>query len=74
MAELSSAVARRPSSNERPRFASRLREGHLVAHVVLAVGGLTMVVPFVWMLIMSLSTNAQVTSVPPTPLAGVVAV
>lgn len=66
MAELSNPVARLSSTGRRPRFASGLREGHLVAHVVLAVGGITMVIPFVWMLIMSLSTNAQVTSVPPT--------
>ncbi|MFC4222516.1 carbohydrate ABC transporter permease [Lysinibacter cavernae] len=36
------------------------------AHIVLAVVGFIMVFPFLWQLIMSLSTNAQVMSVPPT--------
>lgn len=39
---------------------------NLGTHLVLAVGGLVMVFPFIWQLIMSLSTNSQVTSVPPT--------
>lgn len=39
---------------------------HTGAHVVLTVASLVMVFPFVWQIIMSLSTNAQVQSVPPT--------
>lgn len=35
-------------------------------HVVLLIGGLLMVFPFLWQIIMSLSTHAEVTSVPPT--------
>lgn len=35
-------------------------------HLVLLIGGLLMVFPFVWQLNMSLSTQAEVTSVPPT--------
>lgn len=38
---------------------------HAVAHVVLATGGLLMAFPFVWQILMSLSTNAEVQSVPP---------
>lgn len=38
----------------------------VIAHVVVIVFGLVMAFPFVWQLIMSLSTNAQVTGVPPT--------
>ena len=36
------------------------------AHVLLLFFGLFMVFPFVWQIIMSLSTNAEVRSVPPT--------
>ena len=39
---------------------------HLVAHLVLGVGGLLMAFPFVWQIIMSLSTNAEIQSVVPT--------
>jgi ABC-type glycerol-3-phosphate transport system permease component len=35
---------------------------HLVAHIVLGGGGLLMAFPFVWQIIMSLSTNAEVQS------------
>ena len=41
----------------RPRWAT---------HLVLLLGGLLMVFPFLWQLSMSLSTQAEVTSVPPT--------
>jgi len=37
-----------------------------VAHVLLAAGGLLMVFPFVWQVLMSLSTNAEIQSVPPS--------
>ncbi|MGO1770639.1 MAG: carbohydrate ABC transporter permease [Microbacterium sp.] len=36
------------------------------AHVILSVGGLVMVFPFLWQIVMSLSSKAEVTSVPPT--------
>ena len=39
---------------------------HVVAHIVLGGGGLLMAFPFVWQIIMSLSTNAEVQSVVPT--------
>lgn len=37
-----------------------------ITHVVLAIGGLIMLFPFAWQVLMSLSTNSQVISVPPT--------
>ncbi|TPW74648.1 carbohydrate ABC transporter permease [Schumannella soli] len=53
------------------RLALRRRRGgrqgsHVVAHVILATGAVLMAFPFVWQLIMSLSTNAEVQSVVPT--------
>ena len=39
---------------------------HVLAHVVLATGGFVMAFPFLWQLVMSLSTNAEVQSVTPT--------
>jgi multiple sugar transport system permease protein len=39
---------------------------HVVAHIVLGGGGLLMAFPFVWQIIMSLSTNAEIQSVVPT--------
>ncbi|APX34127.1 sugar ABC transporter permease [Brachybacterium sp. P6-10-X1] len=41
----------------RPRYAT---------HAALLIGGAVMVFPFAWQLVMSLSTHAEVTSVPPT--------
>ncbi|MCU1404483.1 MAG: binding-protein-dependent transport system inner rane component [Glaciihabitans sp.] len=38
---------------------------HVVAHIVLGVGGFLMAFPFIWQIIMSLSTNAEVQSVTP---------
>lgn len=39
---------------------------HVVAHVVLAAGAVVMAFPFVWQIVMSLSSNHEVQSVPPT--------
>jgi multiple sugar transport system permease protein len=36
------------------------------AYIVLTIGGLIMIFPFVWQIIMSLSTQSEVTSVPPS--------
>lgn len=44
----------------RPRYAW--------AHVVLLLGGLLMTFPFLWQILMSLSTNAEIQSVPPKPI------
>lgn len=41
-------------------------ESFLVSHIVLGLGSLVMIFPFVWQLIMSLSTNKEIQSVPPT--------
>lgn len=41
------------------------------AHVILALAGIVMVFPFAWQISMSLSTNAQVLSVPPSFWPGV---
>jgi multiple sugar transport system permease protein len=49
-----------------PRASRRPGVGTVLTHVALTVGGLIMVFPFVWQVLMSLSTNAQVMSVPPT--------
>ncbi|MFB2600078.1 carbohydrate ABC transporter permease [Herbiconiux sp. P17] len=49
------------------RRRQRRRGGsHVVAHIVLGVGGLLMAFPFLWQIIMSLSTSAEVQSIPPT--------
>ncbi len=39
---------------------------HFWVHVVLCLGGVLMVFPFIWQLIMSLMTNYEIQSVPPT--------
>ncbi|MDN2852069.1 hypothetical protein PAJ54_09160, partial [Campylobacter jejuni] len=59
---MSSSVLARP----RP---GRTR-GNGLAHAVLIVASLLMIFPFVWQILMSLATNAQVTSVPPTVWPG----
>lgn len=53
----------------------RPRTGHVAgrtanwdAYPVLLIGGMLMIFPFIWQIIMSLSTQAEVTSVPPTLL------
>lgn len=55
----------------RTRVRGQVRPGrrggsHWWIHVVLGVGGFVMAFPFLWQIIMALSTNAQVTS--PTPV------
>jgi multiple sugar transport system permease protein len=65
-----SSVATR--STTAPRKKTRTKEGSdWVAHVVLGVGGVIMAFPFLWQLVMSLSTNAQIRSVPPTFWPGI---
>lgn len=48
------------------RRRSRRQGNHVGAHIALTIASLVMVFPFVWQIIMSLSTNAQIQSVPPT--------
>ncbi|MFC5500697.1 carbohydrate ABC transporter permease [Lysinimonas soli] len=50
----------------RSEVARARRGSHVGAHLVLGVGGLLMAFPFVWQIIMSLSTNVEVQSVVPT--------
>jgi len=57
-----SAVA----ATARTRKPARRGGSHVVAHIVLGGGGLLMAFPFVWQIIMSLSTNAEIQSVVPT--------
>ena len=44
------------------------RPRYVLAHVVLLLGGLLMTFPFLWQILMSLSTNAEIQSVPPKPI------
>jgi len=55
-----------PASAPATRRPARRGGSHVVAHIVLGGGGLLMAFPFVWQIIMSLSTNAEVQSVVPT--------
>jgi multiple sugar transport system permease protein len=57
------AVTAAPPAKRRP---ARRGGSHVVAHIVLGVGGVLMAFPFAWQIIMSLSTNAEVQSVVPT--------
>jgi multiple sugar transport system permease protein len=66
---MTSATATRTAAAVRTRTpAKRRRRGrpHVVAHLVLGIGGFVMAFPFLWQIVMSLSTNAQVRSVVPT--------
>ncbi len=66
---MTSATASRTAAAVRTRTpAKRRRRGrpHMVAHLVLGIGGFIMAFPFLWQIVMSLSTNAQVRSVVPT--------
>ncbi|PWH07503.1 sugar ABC transporter permease [Brachybacterium endophyticum] len=58
MSEQTTRPTPRPvTPRSRPRWAT---------HVVLLIGGILMVFPFLWQINMSLSTQAEVTSVPPS--------
>jgi multiple sugar transport system permease protein len=48
------------------RLRTGFLEGNGLAHVILAVGAAVMAFPFLWLIILSLSTNAQIIRVPPT--------
>ncbi|WP_223690146.1 carbohydrate ABC transporter permease [Leifsonia poae] len=56
---MSSAIGVRSKSG-------KARVGTGVTHVILILASVLMIFPFVWQILMSLSTNSQVTSVPPT--------
>jgi multiple sugar transport system permease protein len=59
------AIRVRPAASAASRRRRRRGGSHVVAHLVLGVGGLVMAFPFLWQIIMSLSTNAEVQSVTP---------
>ena len=66
---MTSAASTRTVAAVRTRTpARRSKRGHphVLAHLVLGGGGFVMAFPFLWQIIMSLSTNAQVRSVVPT--------
>jgi multiple sugar transport system permease protein len=67
---MSSAAVRSPdrgaAAGRRTARSARRHGSHVVAHVVLGVGGLLMAAPFLWQIVMSLSTNAEVRSIVPT--------
>lgn len=66
---MSELLATKPApapASERIVRRERRRPRNIDAYIVLTVGGLLMVFPFVYQLIMSLSTQAEATSVPPT--------
>ena len=66
-AQQAAVRAATPPSGRAVRRRRRGRQGsHVVAHLVLGSGALLMAFPFVWQIIMSLSTNAEVQSVTPT--------
>ena len=65
---MSSSVASRPVAGRAVAGRARSRNG--LTHVVLIVASLLMIFPFIWQILMSLATNAQVTSVPPTVWPG----
>lgn len=54
------------TSTAKKRKSPRRGGSHTIAHIVLGVGGLLMAFPFIWQILMSLSTNAEVQSVVPT--------
>src|SRR5690606_18403054 len=63
----SPAVRMSGSPRSRSRGSEAKRYGsHVFAHLVLVAARLAMALPFLWQLVMSLSSNAEATSVPPT--------
>lgn len=58
-------IAAAPAVPAVRRRRGRRRGSHVLAHLVLGVGGFLMAFPFLWQIIMSLSTNAEVQSVVP---------
>jgi multiple sugar transport system permease protein len=48
------------------RTATKRAGGNKLAHLVLIIGSLVMLFPFAWQILASFSTNAEITSIPPT--------
>ena len=55
-----------PRVSRRSRSAATRRSSHWLVHLVLILGGITMLFPFVWQIILSLSTQAEAQSATPT--------
>ena len=68
MVEQLERPVRTPTARRRAQArARRSRQGsHAFAHVVLGVGAFVMAFPFLWQIVMSLSSNAEVQGVTPT--------
>jgi multiple sugar transport system permease protein len=56
------AVARAKTAQEKPPLAAST----VVLHLLLIIGAIIMVVPFIWMVVTSLETTAQAFSIPPS--------
>jgi multiple sugar transport system permease protein len=56
------------SSSSRNRLGPGALTRRIALHVVLTVGALLMIVPFVWMILSSLKSHTEITSYPPTIL------
>lgn len=64
---MSSTLTQRIGASKAARATQRQKHGSNVgAHIILVAGSIIMIFPFLWQIIMSLSTNAQVMSVPPS--------
>jgi multiple sugar transport system permease protein len=64
MTELVASASRVSTRSRRRQDQARTGRNRL-AHVVLALGGLVMMFPFLWQVKMSVSTQAEITSIPP---------
>ena len=50
----------------KPRTASNLKMGRIVIYLILIIGSLIAMLPFVWMILASFKTGAEVRQIPPT--------
>jgi len=66
MSTTTDVATMRRSRRRRKRRAGAPSTSNVGAHIILSIGGFIMVFPFLWQVVMSLSSTAEVTSVPPT--------
>jgi multiple sugar transport system permease protein len=59
-------AAPRPEAGRRPARGTRHRGGRVVLYVVLTIVGVVAALPFVWMIIASFKSGAEVRAIPPT--------
>jgi multiple sugar transport system permease protein len=50
----------------KPRTASNLKMGRIVIYLILIIGSLVAMLPFIWMILASFKTGAEVRQIPPT--------